>query len=110
MPNTTSKTKPETITTRSGRILILNTPEEEAAIQRGIDADPDTFVPTDEQFAQMKRRVRGPQIAPTKQSVTVRYDAEIIERFRASGDGWQSRMNAALRDWLTDHKPEELSV
>ncbi|MET3229434.1 UNVERIFIED_ORG: hypothetical protein ABIC54_001608 [Burkholderia sp. 1263] len=32
------------------------TPEEDAEIQRGIDSDPDTFIPTDEEFAQMKRR------------------------------------------------------
>ncbi|MCG1041941.1 hypothetical protein KQH60_04880 [Mycetohabitans sp. B8] len=36
--------------------LIRNTAQEEAAIERGIAADTDTFVPTDEQFAQMKRR------------------------------------------------------
>lgn len=35
--------------------LIRNTAEEEAAIARDIAADPDTFEPTDEQFAQMKQ-------------------------------------------------------
>jgi uncharacterized protein (DUF4415 family) len=85
------------------RRLIRNTPEEEAAIQRGIDADPDTFVPTDEQFAQMKPRGGRPKLAHPKVSVTIRYDAEIVEQFRASGDGWQTRMNDALRDWLKTH-------
>jgi uncharacterized protein (DUF4415 family) len=33
----------------------------------------------------------------------VRYDADIIEAFRATGDGWQSRMNAALKQWLQEH-------
>jgi uncharacterized protein (DUF4415 family) len=83
--------------------LIRNTPEEEAAIERGIAVDPDTFVPTDEQFAQMKRRGGRPKLAKPKEAVTVRYDADIIERFRASGDGWQTRMNNALRDWLQTH-------
>jgi uncharacterized protein (DUF4415 family) len=90
--------------------LHIPTPEEDAEIQHGIDADPDTFVPTDEQFARMKRRGRGPQKAPTKQAITVRYDEEVIERFRASGDGWQSRMNAALREWLKTHEPDEVNV
>jgi len=54
-PNTTGKAKPETITTRSGRTLILSTPEEDAEIQRGIDADPDTFSPTDEEFAKFRK-------------------------------------------------------
>ncbi|WP_429406550.1 BrnA antitoxin family protein [Paraburkholderia sp. GAS82] len=39
-----------------------------------------------------------------KVAVTVRYDAGIIDRFRASGDGWQTRMNDALRDWLKTHR------
>jgi len=34
--------------------LIRNTRTEEAAIARGIAADPDTFEPTDEQFARMR--------------------------------------------------------
>ncbi|WP_258167918.1 BrnA antitoxin family protein [Paraburkholderia sp. BL21I4N1] len=83
--------------------LIRNTQEEEAAIARGIAADPDTFEPTDEQFAQMKRRGDRPKLAKPKEAVTVRYDADILERFRASGDGWQTRMNNALRDWLQTH-------
>jgi uncharacterized protein (DUF4415 family) len=85
------------------RKLIRNTPEEEAAIARGIDADPDTYVPTDEQFAQMKRRGGRPKLANPKIAVTVRYDADIVERFKADGEGWQTRMNNALRDWLRTH-------
>jgi uncharacterized protein (DUF4415 family) len=84
--------------------LHIPTPEEDAAIQRGIDADPDTFVPTDEQFAQMKRRGGRPKLANPKEAVTVRYDADIVARFRASGEGWQTRMNNALRDWLRTHR------
>ncbi|CAE6772097.1 BrnA antitoxin family protein [Paraburkholderia haematera] len=63
--------------------LIRNTPEEEAAIARGIAS--------------------RPKLAHPKVAVTIRYDAEIVERFRASGDGWQTRMNDALRDWLKTH-------
>jgi uncharacterized protein (DUF4415 family) len=29
--------------------------------------------------------------------VTLRLDADLIDRFRATGKGWQSRINAALR-------------
>lgn len=101
---------PNTIKTRSGKTIIMNTPEEEAAIQRGIDADPDTYEVSSEQMARMTRRGRGPQKAPKKESVTARYDAEVVEQFRATGDGWQVRMNLALRDWLKTHKPEELAA
>jgi uncharacterized protein (DUF4415 family) len=83
--------------------LIRNTPAEEAAIHRGIASDPDTFEPTDEQFAQMKRRGGRPRLANPKISVTIRYDVEVVEQFRAKGEGWQTRMNDALRDWLKTH-------
>jgi uncharacterized protein (DUF4415 family) len=83
--------------------IIMPSDAEEAEINRGIAADPDTFVPSDEQFAQMKRRGGRPKMAQPKISVTVRYDAEVVESFRASGEGWQTRMNNALRDWLKTH-------
>lgn len=40
--------------------------------------------------------VRGKQIAPTKQSTTIRLDTKIIEHFKAGGKGWQTRINDAL--------------
>jgi uncharacterized protein (DUF4415 family) len=43
------------------------------------------------------RRARGAQKAPTKQLVSLRLDRDVLEHFRASGEGWQSRLNAALR-------------
>ena len=41
----------------------------------------------------------------SKQAVTVRYSPEVLAAFRATGAGWQTRMNAALRDWLKTHSP-----
>ena len=43
------------------------------------------------------RGERGPQKAPTKQQVTLRLDRDVVERFRATGEGWQRRINEALR-------------
>jgi uncharacterized protein (DUF4415 family) len=40
---------------------------------------------------------RGPQVAPVKQQVTLRLDQDVLESFRATGSGWQSRINEALR-------------
>jgi len=84
--------------------LHIPTPAEDAAIQRGIDSDPDTFVPSDAQFTQMRRRGGRPKSEQPKVALTVRYDADIIERFRATGEGWQTRMNNALREWLATHR------
>ncbi|WP_250483290.1 BrnA antitoxin family protein [Caballeronia sp. GaOx3] len=98
---------PNTIKTRSGRALELPTPEEDKAINRGIAADPDTYEVSDEQFKKMKRRgERGrPRLDSPKVLLSVRYDADIVEAFKASGDGWQTRMNDALREWLKTHQP-----
>jgi uncharacterized protein (DUF4415 family) len=40
---------------------------------------------------------RGPQIAPVKQQVTLRLDQDILSTYRATGAGWQSRINETLR-------------
>lgn len=45
---------------------------------------------------ELKRRSRGPQKAPTKQLISLRVDADVLEKFRATGKGWQARMNATL--------------
>lgn len=44
----------------------------------------------------MKKKTRGPQKAPTKVSITVRLDPVVVEHFRSSGDGWQTRLNDTL--------------
>jgi uncharacterized protein (DUF4415 family) len=51
-------------------------------------------------------RGRGPQKAPTKERTTIRLSRDVIERLRATGPGWQSRVDAALREWLDRHPGE----
>ncbi|HEU0229416.1 MAG TPA: BrnA antitoxin family protein [Burkholderiaceae bacterium] len=82
---------------------ILPTPEEDIRIDRGIAADPDAME-FGEQEAHHARRMGRPPLAAPKIAVTVRYDQDVLDAFRATGDGWQTRMNAALREWLRDHK------
>jgi uncharacterized protein (DUF4415 family) len=53
---------------------------------------------------QQKLGVRGPQKAPTKERITIRLSRDVVERFRATGEGWQSRVDAALQDWLKKQK------
>ena len=55
-----------------------------------------------------KVRARGPQKAPTKERITLRLSPEVVQRFRATGDGWQTRVDVALRDWLKSHKSAKL--
>ena len=52
-----------------------------------------------------KLKGRGAQKAPTKERITIRLSPEVVQRFRDTGDGWQTRVDAALKDWLKSHQP-----
>jgi uncharacterized protein (DUF4415 family) len=57
-----------------------------------------------------KTGVRGPQKAPTKIPLSLRLSPQVVEAFRASGEGWQTRIDVVLADWLKTHSPDELAV
>lgn len=77
--------------------LIPPTAAEERAINRGIAADEDTYVPTEAEFAQMKPFRSGrPAGSGSRVSITLRLDKNVISRFRATGPGWQTRLNELL--------------
>lgn len=50
-----------------------------------------------------KRRAGRPAGSGNKEQVAIRFDKDVLSSFRAAGPGWQTRMNAALRDWLETH-------
>jgi uncharacterized protein (DUF4415 family) len=45
-------------------------------------------------------RTRGPQKAPTKVPTTIRFDADTLAALKATGSGWQTRVNDAMREWV----------
>ena len=45
---------------------------------------------------------RGLFYRPVKQQLTLRLDADVIDWFRRSGSGYQSRINSALRDFVKE--------
>ena len=57
------------------------------------------------QSLKKKLGVRGPQKTLTKERITIRLSREVVEQFRESGEGWQTRVDAALREWLKSHSP-----
>jgi uncharacterized protein (DUF4415 family) len=84
------------IKSKSGRVFNLPSDEEDAHIRAGIAADPDTHEISDAEFALMRRPGR-PLGSGTKTQITLRIDTDIVEKFKASGDGWQTRINEVLR-------------
>ena len=82
---------------------------EEAAIQTGIAADPDNPEWTAREFQRAKpfaealpvlakaQRRRGLQKRPTKVAVSLRLSRDVVERFKAGGPGWQTRIDKALK-------------
>jgi uncharacterized protein (DUF4415 family) len=82
--------------------------------KRKVVDDPDAPEWTPEMFArsvpfsglplEMQRALmphgRGPQKSPTKVSVTMRLSPDVVESLRASGKGWQTRVDQALRAWV----------
>jgi uncharacterized protein (DUF4415 family) len=57
-------------------------------------------------FARRQRgRPLGSMKADPKISTTIRLSPEVVQAFKASGEGWQTRVDAALKDWLRTHSP-----
>jgi uncharacterized protein (DUF4415 family) len=48
----------------------------------------------------VRRGKRGPQKAPTKTLVSLRLSPEVIEHFKATGRGWQTRIDGALMETI----------
>lgn len=86
---------------------IVPTPEEDAAITAAAMSDPDALPYTDAEWAAVKPVLkRGrPLAAMTKERITIRLSPEVLDRFRATGPGWQTRVDAALKDWLESNEP-----
>lgn len=77
--------------------------EEDRRITEAANADPDARPLTDEQLAAMVpiQKLRGRPPAETrKHLVSVRYSEVVLEYFRSTGPGWQSRMNLVLEEYV----------
>ena len=61
------------------------------------------FKPVSSLPASLARKlgVRGQQKAPTKERITIRLSRDVVDTFRSTGSGWQTRMDEVLKDWVT---------
>lgn len=80
------------------------------------DKDGEVRELTDDDVARMGRMVdvlpealqrtigqRGKQHAPTKVKTSIRLSPEVVEHFKAEGDGWQRRIDKALKQYIREH-------
>ena len=75
--------------------------QEMARARPASDVLPEVFG-TQAAKAMLKPRGR-PHADVVKDRITIRLSPDVTAAFRASGDGWQTRMDAALKDWLRTH-------
>jgi uncharacterized protein (DUF4415 family) len=101
---------------------VVPTPEEDVVIDAGISADDDNPEWTDKDFARarpatevlgaeavaaLKRQSgqRGPQKkSPTKEMISIRLSREVVAAFRATGEGWQTRVDEVLLEHVRQHR------
>ena len=77
--------------------------EEDRAISAAAKDDPDAKPLTSKQLKEMVpiKALRGrPKSASKKLLVSVRYSPEVIEFFKSTGEGWQSKMDSVLRRYV----------
>ncbi|CAN1503199.1 BrnA antitoxin family protein [Limnohabitans sp. B9-3] len=100
---------------------VLPTAQDDAAIATGIAADADSRELTHvwdsqakpaqealsasvyEALVAMKRPRGRPKAEATKVFTAIRLDADLVGAFKATGKGWQTRVNSALRQYIQEH-------
>uniref|UniRef100_C6E2D5 BrnA antitoxin family protein n=1 Tax=Geobacter sp. (strain M21) TaxID=443144 RepID=C6E2D5_GEOSM len=86
--------------------------QKDAASDSPIAYDPgtDLYAPNDQaqvsaffSGAKVVRKPGRPKAEVTKVPVAIRLSPDVVEYFKSTGAGWQSRIDAVLHDWMSDH-------
>ena len=86
--------------------IVMPTTEDDKVITAAARSDPDAQPLTPKQLKAMVpiRALRGrPRSENKKLLVSVRYSPEVVAYFKSTGEGWQSRMDGVLREYVTRH-------
>ena len=87
-------------------MVAMPTAAEDKAITAAAKTDPDAQPLTPKQLQAMVplKSVRGrPKLESKKLLVSVRYSPEVVVYFRSTGEGWQSRMDGVLQQYVARH-------
>jgi len=85
------------VTLKDGRKVRMPTDEEDAVIHAAALSDPDALPWTDEPLMRLGRGGR-PRVEVPRPTLNMRIDPPVLEHLRATGKGWQTRVNALLRE------------
>jgi uncharacterized protein (DUF4415 family) len=86
--------------------IVMPTEEEDEAITAAAKSDPDAQPLTPKQLKAMVplHALRGrPKSENKKMLLSVRYSPEVVAYFKSTGEGWQSRMDGVLREYVERH-------
>jgi uncharacterized protein (DUF4415 family) len=95
----------------------------EKAVSRRVWVDPDDAPEwTTDQFERAEIAVDGKLVSPTqgtlsrprgrpkkpdaKMHINIRLSPQVLDFFRATGPGWQTRVDEVLRQWVSRHRKE----
>jgi|GEM_PF-116404 len=93
------------VKTKSGRVLIMPTSQEDAIVTRAARSDKDAKPLTDAQWEEVKPTLRRgrPPVTQKKVPISIRFDPEVLEGMKSTGRGWQTRVNMVMREWIMTH-------
>lgn len=78
-------------------------------VDHGVWRIGEKVVSPEEGKAAFAKALRGrPPVAAPRKAINIRLSQDVLESFKATGKGWQTCVNEALRDWLKTHNPAGL--
>ena len=92
------------VNTRAGREITWPTSEEDAAKNAAALSDPDAQPLSDAELARLRPARGRPKAAIKRPMLSMRVDPDVLAHLRASGKGWQTKVNALLRQAVEQGK------
>ena len=65
---------------------------------------PFSSLPPDLQQSLLAIKRRNVTAEPEEEQVPVKVSRSVVDRFRAEGADWETKVDRALREWLDDHQ------